>query len=468
MASRTNNQPQEVPTVVLQGAPAGPGTWTIRFVLIATSVAYVSLAGPEHESSLALMLFWGLGSLAWLTGVLGGSSPRALWLVVGAIVLRGLVLAGDPGLSDDVYRYVWEGGLVAEEVSPYADPPDSERLSVYRSRWSEIHASINHPEVSAAYPPVAQWVHALVTTLAGGPSAAPRAIFAMRLFYGAMDLLVLIPLSVLLRRSKVRGASLLAWAWSPLIAIEFAGSAHFDSLGVLCLLSALAVAERASSSGTLHRAGALSLLVLGALVKLIPGLMAPFCARGRRQFLMLALCAAAFAVAWLPFVTGDGRELAAGLTEYGTRWEASSLVYRWIERPLALWFDKDGGLTDPRRMARILVGLVFLTLYVREWRRAPDLIRSAGVLIGAFLVLSPTLHPWYLAWIVPFIALRPSRAWTVLLVLVPLCYWPLAKWKSDQIWIEPAWLWPTLALPFFALLVVDWMLVDSIRARDVD
>jgi len=463
MPSREKKQLQEASTTALLRSPVGPEAWALRFLLIATSVAFVSLGGPEHESSLMLMVVWGIGSLAWLIGVLGGSCPRAHWLVAGAILLRCLALAGDPGLSDDVYRYVWEGGLVSEGVSPFADPPDSERLSVYRSRWPEIHAGINHPEVSAAYPPVAQWVHALVTTLAGGPGDARRAIFAMRLFYGAMDLLVLIPLGLLLRRSRVRGASLLAWAWSPLIAIEFAGSAHFDSLGVLLLLSALAVVERTSSSGALNRASALTLLVLGALVKLIPGLLVPFCARGQRQLLLLVLCAVAFALAWLPFVTGDGSELAAGLTEYGTRWESSSLVFRWVERPLALWFDKDGGLTDPRRLARILVGLVFLALYVREWRRAPDLTRSAGILIGAFLVLSPTLHPWYLAWIVPFIALCPSRAWSVLLALVPLCYWPLARWKSEAVWIEPAWLWPTLALPFFALLIVD-----AIRARDVD
>lgn len=448
------------------GAPAvgvPPRLGLLRLLLIAVSVGGVSLLGPDPASWGVRWCLWAVGSVAWLTGLASAQRIPTLWLVLGAILLRGLVLAGDPELSDDAYRYVWEGGLVAEGVSPFAVAPDSPELAVYQRRWSSIYDGVNHREVSAAYPPLTQWVHAGVTTLAGGPGEPGRALFAMRLFYGAMDLLCLLPLAILLRGSRRTGASLFAWAWSPLVAVEFAGGAHFDSFGVLLLLSALAVARSALNTGTGRQTLVLGLLVAGALVKLLPGLVIPFCARGKRRWLALPICAAVFALAWMPFISGGGAELLAGLSEYGTRWEAGSLVYRWIERPLGSWFERDGGLTDPRRIARAMIGLAFLAIFFREWRRELDLVRTVGVLIGSFLVLSPTLHPWYLTWVVPFVALRPSRAWSLLLAMAPLLYWPLAKWKAEGVWIEPDWLWPVLAPPFFAL----WAL-DARRTRSLD
>ena len=62
-------------------------------------------------------------------------------------------------------------------------------------------------------------------------------------------------------------------------------------------------------------------------------------------------------------------------------------------------------------------------------------------------MLTPTLHPWYLTWIVPFLVLRPARAWTLLLFLAPLLYWPRTGWMTERVWVEPAWLWPVVALP---------------------
>ena len=77
----------------------------------------------------------------------------------------------------------------------------------------------------------------------------------------------------------------------------------------------------------------------------------------------------------------------------------------------------------------------------------------ATAVFAAFLVLTPTLHPWYLTWIVPFLALRQSRAWIWLAAVAPLLYWPLEGWRTEAVWHEPLWLWPLVAVPFWALLL---------------
>src|SRR5262249_12123022 len=56
---------------------------------------------------------------------------------------------------------------------------------------------------------------------------------------------------------------------------------------------------------------------------------------------------------------------------------------------------------------------------------------------GAFLLLTPTLHPWYVLWMVPLIALGAEPAWLILAALVPLGYLPLSDWLERGGWHDP-------------------------------
>lgn len=158
----------------------------------------------------------------------------------------------------------------------------------------------------------------------------------------------------------------------------------------------------------------------------------------------------------LPFVLCTGRGPGAGgLGEYGFRWESFSLLYRWIEPYFARSHEYDETTRDPRRLARALVLGAWLGIGFWAWARRLPPERAAALLFGGFLVLTPALHPWYLTWIVPFVALYPARAWTALVAAAPLLYWPVARWRAERVWAEPAWLFPVVAGGFWTLLLVD-------------
>ena len=161
-------------------------------------------------------------------------------------------------------------------------------------------------------------------------------------------------------------------------------------------------------------------------------------------------------LACLPFalLTGHAPGLG-GIREYAFRWESFSLLHRWIEPLLARRFEYDEAWSDPRRLAREL-GL-WLGLGLWAWWRRLELPRVAALLIGGFLVLTPTLHPWYLSWIVPFLALRPALAWSTLVAAAPLLYWPVRGWRTQGVWIEPVWLFPLLGGLFWTLSLYEWL-----------
>jgi hypothetical protein len=91
------------------------------------------------------------------------------------------------------------------------------------------------------------------------------------------------------------------------------------------------------------------------------------------------------------------------------------------------------------------------------WRKVPPL-RGCYWMLGLMIVLSPTVHPWYLLWMVPFLVFFPSRAWILLTGLVTLSYLepgPVVPGVTTYDWVQ----WVEY-LPFFTLLI--W---DGIRAR---
>ena len=380
-----------------------------------------------------------------------------LVLVCGALALRLPFLSVDSGLSDDVHRYIWEGALVGAGIDPYSKPPAAAELEPFRRRFESTYQGVNHPGVRAVYPPLAQAVNAGVIAAAGGAEHPSRARFFLRVFYAACDLLVCVPLGWLLARARRPRMLLVAWAWNPWVAFEFAGSAHLDSLALLCFLGALAsLAPRARESNLRDGCG-LALLAAGAAIKLLPVALVPFALRGTRRPIRWAFfCALCLALTVLPFVllTGGAPSLG-GLREYALGWESFSLLHRGIEPLFARHFAHDESWSDPRRLARAVELSAWLALGAFAWWRRFELTRVAALLVGGFLVLTPTLHPWYLAWIVPFLALRPAPAWSTLVAAAPLLYWPVDGWRARRVWEEPAWLFPVLGGLFWMLLVLD-------------
>ncbi len=465
-----------------RGFRASEGGHSVLFVLallpILGSVFAVSACGrfASNEPALIAVLITGGGFWLLAAHLARRGAGNSRIVVAGAIAIRIVAWSGDAGFSDDAYRYLWEGEVVVEGASPYAAPPEDgsagghARASDLQRRYPVLWARVNHRQVRAAYPPLAQCVGAAVAAVCRRFDVAPETtgVRILRGIFGACDLLVLWPLAKLLGRARLPGALAVVWAWCPLPAIEFAGSGHLDSLGILLLLGALAaessrasVEAKAADDTTLGLAPLL-LLCAGILTKYLPAVALPWLLRGRRA-IGRGVCVALFCAAWfapLLFLRGGLHGLFSGLGEYAFRWESGSLVHRWIEPLFSRCFERDESWSDPRRLARAAEAILWLAIAWAVIRRERDSLRGTGALIGAWLVLSPTLHPWYLCWILPFLAFGSptgtSRAWLWLILVAPLLYWPLAAWQRIGVWSEPAWLWPVVALPFFGLLVSAW------------
>ena len=136
-------------------------------------------------------------------------------------------------------------------------------------------------------------------------------------------------------------------------------------------------------------------------------------------------------MAYVPF-SGAGSLVFTGLATYARQWEFNGLAYgalRWI------------GISG--LMARCLCAGVLSAVVLRVAFSRLDPLRAGFVVVGAFLWLTPTLHPWYAVWLLPFLAVYRSWPWLALTGLVVLSYTVLSDYSLSGVWQELWWVRPT-------------------------
>ena len=416
------------------GPPAdtGAGRPGWLWLLVAVEAAALwSMAWGGSGTPWPAIPLWVAAFAAYLGAARYAAAPqppaairRHVW--TAGIALRAGVFPSAPALSEDIYRYIWDGWVQSNGVNPYAHPPSASALEELRTAWWPL---INHADVSTIYPPGAQIVFALLA------SAGP-AWWIFKLGWLAADLLVA---RIIDRLSSGRSAlPLLLYLWSPLVVVEVAWSGHLDPLGVAPMLGAVALAGSAAVPA--WRSGAL--LGLGAAVKFAPlaALPALFRLRGPG-----ALAAAVLVplLLYVPYV-GAGPALFDGLRTYADLWAFNGGLYRVLERlpghpDLAKWIGAS------------IVGAIALRAALRRWPLERVLLWT----IGAALLLSPTLHPWYLLWVLPFACLSANRGWLLFSGTVFLAYAGRDAYLATGAWPEPAWLAWLIHGPPLALLAWD-------------
>ena len=361
---------------------------------------------------------------------------------VGEIGRRELVIAGiigltarvtllfcAPVLEDDVNRYLWDGAVLAEGHSPYAFSPqqiydarmDREQPALSEDERAELATladlsrtaaleprflAINYPSVPTIYPPATELV------FAGVAKAAPGSLVAMKVLLVALDTATAFALlAILISIGAPRGYALLYW-WNPLIILSFSGSAHMDALpmALLTLAIAFALRSRALLSGVF--------LGVAAATKLFPIVCWPALRRslGMRGTVAAVVCAAGGYLLLLH------PRMFEGLITFAKVWQINGAIHAAF------------ALVVGSSIARILAGLVVITVAALTLRKEP--LVAISWTLGALVLASPAVNPWYVAWLVPVAAARRS------LPLLALSMTVLASYVRFRTGAVPTWLPP--------------------------
>jgi hypothetical protein len=426
-------------------------------VSILICVASIARLGDLGERTRPMLLLWGAAHAAYLVAVWwvlrggpaggaqgGAGAPRlsalAIVLLVG-LLARAFMIPAAPTLSEDIYRYLWDGRLVAHGVNPFPHAPSDPALEQYHS---ELIHHLNHAGVPTIYPPAAQILFGAVALVSATPLAWKLALLGL-------EFILLVGLLDLLRRRGLPGERLLLYYWNPLVLVESFGSGHVDLVAAAFLVATVALYEgkRAMWAGFSF--------ALAVLTKYVPAMIIPWLIR-RRAWLLLGVAAAAAAILAAPFL-GAGPALTTGLRVYARHWEFNGALYHLLGE----------AIDSEVRIRYLLAGAGVAATLLIAWR-ARSASTTAFASMVAFLLLSPTVFPWYAVPVVAFLPLHPDWGMAAFSGLLALSYLPLPLYRGTGVWALPGWiLWVEYGGLIGAwALAFAWRLQRATRAKRQD
>ena len=144
--------------------------------------------------------------------------------------------------------------------------------------------------------------------------------------------------------------------------------------------------------------------------------------------------------------------MIAGLKAYAYKWRFNDALFS-IVLGVSEFFNPgpDGGSL---MLAKSICAGVLLLVVLWTALRCSDVYRSLFVIMGAWLLLMPVLHPWYLMWILPFLPLFPRPSWILFSGLAFLAYEVLIGYSRDGTWQEQTWVKWAQYGPFYFLLLL--------------
>ncbi len=358
------------------------------------------------------------------------------------IIIRIVILSLPIGMSDDIYRYLWDGHLQHENVNPYNFSPNNSDLVDYRTDWWD---RVNNPEIKTPYPPFAQILFFIITSVT---SNLNHLIMIFRIIMILFDLGIIIVIQRLLKLYNISERRIILYAWSPLVLFEISGNAHIDIVALFFMLLSVYFILQSSQFERYKIYSGIS-LALAFLTKFFPIVLLPFLIlrwgiKGFLSFIGMILITTI-----LYIDSGLNPLYPEGLRTFAKYFRFNESIFRLYRHFLLHSFDiQDADIVARAHYIVVMLIISFLSLlyFYRNLIKSRDSdnmkeyvgnsIKSYQFIVLNALLLGPDIHPWYLLWLLPFSLIFIDPVIISFSVTVLLSYQIYPQYDDTQIWEE--------------------------------
>jgi hypothetical protein len=340
-----------------------------------------------------------------------------------------------PELSDDFYRFLWDGMLVTQGINPFAMVPNMLELSGLQDPdfAAKLLDGMNSPGYTSVYPLVHQAFFGVGYALSGNDLL--QGVNVMR---GGMLSVELLFLWTLTSRGNLAKGVAAAYLLNPLVVVEGVGNLHFEAV-LLPLLAwgVLLLTDQKPAKAAWAWAGSV-------LVKLTPLLLVPyfwFRLKNHERLVFFGFSTAVLiaGLAWM-WPVGNAVLQGDGIGLYFKSFEFNASVYYVVSAILQSFLGYNPiGVLGPA-MA-VIAGLAIVAVSYRARHSNPWEVCLLIYLIYYFF--ATIVHPWYLIPIV-FFAIAANRP----LALV----WAFGVWLSYAHYLDPLG-------PKWVLILIEYILL---------
>jgi len=328
----------------------------------------------------------------------GCSSRYWYWIqlsiiFVGAAVFRLLLLPLPLGLSRDAWRYLWDARVIMHGYSPYLYAPGDPVLAPLHN---VVYANTPYRQFPTKYPPGAELFYVL------GYLFSPTDLVALKGLFTLCDLVTCGALAFFLARKRLDPRRVIIYAWCPLPVFEFSIQGHVDALVIACTIMAVVCSL---SSRRTARLLAGVFLGLAVLTKLYPVLLLLVLVR-RKDWGLLAACAATIVLGYLPFLVLSHGQIAAVVFSFRDQ----DLLHPSILQDTLLMLGRGINVAPETmwtigRMIEGVVGIiVVLVVQIQRLRGGMSIEGALLLLVGMVSSMYSYIFPWYMPALLPWIA----------------------------------------------------------------
>lgn len=355
------------------------------------------------------------------------------WLAFG---FRAVFILAIPNLSQDFYRFIWDGRMILEGINPYLYTPESfiskdefpitQAQELYNGMGS---LSANH---YTNYPPLNQLCF-FIASLFASKSILGSAV-VLRLIIISADLGTLYFGKKLLEKLKLPAHNIFWYLLNPFIITELTGNLHFEGVMIFFLVWSLYLIH--------YDKWKLAAIVFACSVsiKLIPLLFLPLLYQRLGWKKSLGFYTIVGVTTLLLFAPFYSSQFLNNYTETVGLWfqnfEFNASLY-YIAREIGFLFRGYNEIAIIGKFTAIIVFVFVLGMAVIKKNSSMiQLITSMLFALSFYYFTASTVHPWYIATLVIlciFTKYKFPLVWSFAIILSYLAY--ANNETSENFWV---------------------------------
>lgn len=364
------------------------------------------------------------------------------------IVFRILFLIAIPALSQDFYRFIWDGRLLALGGNPFLDTPNQilSHTHIFDAHFLVAKMGDLSANNFSNYPPLNQAIFGITAWLSRDSLLLNLILFRIIIILADVGIFFFLRKILSYLKKPTHFANL--YFLNPLVIIELTGNLHFE--GVMMFFFALAlyllICKKYYSLSAL-------MMACSILIKLLPLLLLPFILRKigfkasiKYYSLCIFICILSFAFFYDPLLIQHYTK-TVGL--WFGKFEFNASIY-YLFREVGFWITGYNiiGILGKLLPVSVLAFMGYLSLKKGETQN-PQFLTYMLISLSAYFFVSTTVHPWYLITLLflnVFANFRYVWVWSYTVILSYFAY-------SNPDFKESPWLLFIEYLPVYYLFI---------------
>lgn len=400
----------------------------LSIVFYVSFAYYLDRADFIKLCSLYVALFYFAFKLIKITG------NNFTFLLIAGIVFRLVFIAATPNLSQDFYRFIWDGKLLLQGINPYQYTPDFLITTTNFNDAYLLHEKMGWLSAShySNYPPLAQLYFALSVLM--GLKTITGSVIVMRLLLILADIGILIYAKKILEKFNLPKQTLFWYFLNPLIIIEITGNLHFEALMLLLLSIAIYyLAIKKNYLSVIAFSGAV-------LVKLLPLVLLPIIWRYLGLKKGFIYCLGVIVISISTFMLFTPSQLLENYAQTLSLWfinfEFNASIY-YLVREIGMHITGYNIIKTAGPILSVITLLIILVITLKKpVLSVQQLFKVSTLAITIYLFFATTVHPWYLSTLLllsVFCNYKYPYLWSLLIILSYITY-------SNPLYEENLWM----------------------------